>query len=96
MRVIPVFEKKKRGCPYCLKMTEGIVEGVLRTNCCPYDKCPYTVLDNYKTYEEFMASEDSKILVSEFFVDCGEIGGLYEVDRKPNRNFSDGDGKVGL
>ena len=34
---------------------------------CPYDECPHTVLDKYETYEQYMASEDSKILVHEFF-----------------------------
>ena len=34
---------------------------------CPHNQCPYKVLGKYETYEEFMASEDSKILADGFF-----------------------------
>ena len=43
---------------------------------CPWDKCPFTVLDKYNTYEEFMASDDSKILVNEFFA---TVATVYEM-----------------
>lgn len=95
MRVVPFFEKKQRGCIYCANVGVSRYRTDNRTSC-PFDECPYRVLDKYKSYEEFMASEDSKILVTEFFTDCGESGGLYEVDRKPTRRFSDGDGKLQL
>ena len=68
MRVIPSFEKKKRGCIYCNDM------GHIRDGCqglrngCPHDECPYNVLDKYDTYEQFMASDESKILVDGFFL----------------------------
>lgn len=67
MRILNGFEKKKRGCIYCADV-EQVHHGYhgLR-NTCPHDKCPYKVLDKYKTYEQFMASEDSKILVPSFF-----------------------------
>ncbi len=66
MRVVPYYEKSKRGCQYCLdsgriRGSSGIRFG------CPHDKCPYHVLDKYKTYEEYMTSEDCKILVNAFF-----------------------------
>ena len=66
MRVLPLREKKKRGCRYCHEMKMINDHSNIRTNC-PHDKCPYHVLDKYDTYEEFMASEDSKILVDGFF-----------------------------
>ncbi len=43
---------------------------------CPHKECPYKVLDKYETYEDFLDSEDSKILVPEFFqtnADCYEL-----------------------
>lgn len=66
MRVVPPFEKKKRGCIYCKDMKPTRNRGLIRTGC-PFDECPYHVLDKYDTYEQFMASEDSRILVDEFF-----------------------------
>ena len=59
-------ERKQRGCAYCLHVDYGKFNGSTRLTC-PFDKCPYQVLEKYKTYEEFLASEDSKILVDEFF-----------------------------
>ena len=76
MRVIPSYEKKQRGCQYCNDVghvrngNQGLRFG------CPHDECPYKVLDKYETYEQFMKSEDSRILVTEFFqtiADCYEL-----------------------
>lgn len=95
MRCVPFYEKKQRGCQYCQNMQkENFGEG-LRT-ACPFDECPYTVLDKYKTYEEFMASEDSKILVNEFFK---TVATVYEFSASPCKTkilFSDGDGRIGI
>jgi hypothetical protein len=66
MRVVPFHEKKKRGCDYCTDKKVTRDHGCLRT-ACPHDACPHNALDKYETYEEFMASEDSKILVDGFF-----------------------------
>lgn len=87
-------EKKQRGCQYCADMKLGKFDGESRT-CCPFAVCPYHVLDKYKTYEEFMDSEDSKILVNEFFT---SIAYCYDftTTQKRNRIFSDGDFKVHL
>jgi hypothetical protein len=62
---------------------------------CPFYQCPYTVLEKYSSYEEFMASEDSKILVDEFFV---SISRVFEssTHRTFNKIFSDGDARVGI
>jgi hypothetical protein len=63
---------------------------------CPFEECPFTVLDKYKTYEEFMASEDSKILVNEFFK---TVATIYEFSANPSKTkclFSDGDGRIGI
>jgi hypothetical protein len=67
MRILPTFEKKKRGCAYCndMKQVHHGYQGL--RNSCPYDECPYKVLDKYDTYDQFMASEDSKIPVDAFF-----------------------------
>ena len=65
-RVLHLSERKQRGCAYCLHVVYKDVKGVSRL-ACSFDKCPYQVLEKYKTYEEFLASEDSKILVDEFF-----------------------------
>lgn len=66
MRVVPPYEKKKRGCAFCKDMGHTRTGGGLRIGC-PHDECPYHVLDKYDSYEQFMASEDSKILVDGFF-----------------------------
>lgn len=70
-RPIYAHEKRKRGCQYCLHVTSMRHKGEVR-NACPFTDCPYEVLDKYETYEEFMASEDSKILVNEFFSTVAE------------------------
>ncbi len=96
MRLVPYYEKKQRGCQYCanVEIVEGGRSKGSRT-CCPFDECPYAVLDKYKTYEEFMKSEDSKILVNEFF---STVASCYELQSRmtPNRSFSDGDSRVGI
>lgn len=94
MRKVLGFEKKQRGCQYCADMKLGRFDGESRT-CCPFAVCPYHVLDKYKSYEDFMASEDSKILVNEFF---STIASCYDLamPRTPNRGFSDGDSRVNL
>ena len=94
MRVVPVYEKKKRGCECCKDMIH-IREGKCFRIGCSHSVCPYHVLDGYKTYDEFLASEDSKILVDEFFATTASC---YEL-AKPHstkRLFSDGDERVGL
>ena len=94
-RLVPLYEKKQHGCQYCQNMqTENFGQG-LRT-ACPFEECPYTVLDKYNTYEEFMASEDSKILVNEFF---HTVATVYELSSSPAKTkclFSDGDARVGI
>ncbi len=93
MRVLTLYEKKKHGCPYCLNVTTLRAGGEIR-NACPFDKCQYPVLDKYESYEDFMASEDSKILVTEFFT---SVAGCYEksaCEHTPNRIFSDGDARL--
>ena len=95
MRVIPLYEKKKRGCQYCLHSKKNRIEGQLRT-CCPFSNCQYPVLDKYESYEEFMESEDSKILVDEFFTSVAGCYGLAKQECSPKKIFSDGDGKIGF
>lgn len=61
-----------------------------------HDKCPYTVLDKYETYDEFIASEDSVILVPEFFASIADCYRLGKISNKPQRMFSDGSGTAYL
>ena len=75
MRPMSLREKNKRGCAVCEDMEVHRVFDVVRT-CCPHDQCPYHVLDKYDTYEEFMASDDAKILVDGFFQ---TVPSIYEM-----------------
>lgn len=75
MRAVPLYERKKRGCAYCLDVVLKKNGIAFRTHC-PHKECPYHVFDKYDTYEEFMASEDAKILVDGFFqtaANCYEL-----------------------
>lgn len=95
-RVLPGFEKKQRGCQYCLHVTEFRLRGKFR-NACPFDECPYEILDKYKTYEEFMASEDSKIFVNEYFSTVPTLYELSCLSHAPKGIFEDkGDFKMHL
>jgi len=79
-RVLSSIEKKQRGCQYCLHVTTMQHEGEIR-NACPFRKCPYEILDKYETYEDFMASDDSKIFVEEYF---STVPSLYELGVFPH------------
>ena len=95
MRILPIYEKKQRGCQYCADFETERIGSRIR-GVCPFEECPYHVLDKYESYEAYMASEDSKILVDEFF---STASGAYELMRQchtPNRTFSDGDHRIGL
>lgn len=62
MRVLAKAEKSKRGCVYCkkvAKMRPSLGRGIRLA--CPYEECPYRVLDKYDAYGEYMKSKDSKI-----------------------------------
>lgn len=73
MRAIPCYEKRKRGCTCCHDVVLK-KKGKAFTVYCPHKECPYHVLDKYDSYEQFMASEDSKILVDGFF---DTVAGCY-------------------
>jgi hypothetical protein len=95
-RVLRGFEKKQRGCQYCLHVTTMRHEGEIR-NACPFDKCPFEILAKYKTYEEFMASEDSKIFVTEYFSTLPSYYELGAFSHAPKGIFEDkGDFKMHL
>ena len=95
MRVVPSYEKKQRGCEACLHVGKVRDCSVWRI-ACPFAECPYHVLDKYKTYEEFMASEDSKILVNEFFSSAASCYELASINCSPKRVYSYGDGGCSL
>ena len=95
-RLLTSFEKKQRGCQYCLHVTLVRYNGDFR-NGCPFDKCQYEVLDKYKTYEEYMASEDSMILVNEYFQTLPSCYELSTFSHAPRGIFVDkGDFKMHL
>ena len=58
MRYIADCNPNKRGCDYCANVekckfwVERERKFVTR-KVCPYDECPYTELDHFKTYAEY-------------------------------------------
>lgn len=75
MRLLKADEKRKRGCIYCENVKRAYVPsyaGMRQT--CPYTECPYTVLDKYDTYEDFMKSDDSKIRIADLLGTAGGTG----------------------
>lgn len=64
MRFLRVAEVKQRGCKYCThcKRTTGRrIKGELNIQC-PFDECPYHELDKYKSYSQYLKSDESKIV----------------------------------
>lgn len=45
-----------------------------RRNSCPHKECPYTVLDKYDTYEDYMKSKDCEINIAAFVDAVGGAG----------------------
>ena len=87
---------KQRGCDYCLDYTKARdVEGKPHHSC-THKACPYTVLDKYETYDEFLASEESKILVPMFFEAADELFRLAKISKKPLRMLIDRSGRAYL
>lgn len=95
MRVVSIFEKRQRGCQYCTEVGRCHFEGTTRTGC-PHAKCPFDVLDNYKSYEEYMESPDCKIQVTEFFKSVHSFCNYIVGGRSSKHVFSDGDDRVDL
>jgi len=60
VRIIGKKELKKRGCNYCLHKGLTKVEEK-KFSTCPYDVCPYKVLDKYNSYEEFLKKQDFRL-----------------------------------
>ncbi len=88
LRILPQYVQTQRGCQYCLHVTTTEFEGRMRT-ACPFEKCPFVVLDKYKNYEEFMESEDCKLLVTEFFSTVPCMYELCQFPHAPKGIFSD-------
>lgn len=55
MRKLYAGEIEQRGCHYCEKrqLRWDYRGGYYRSNC-PYQRCPYRILDKFNTYEEFI------------------------------------------
>ena len=95
-RLLTSFEKKQRGCSYCLHVDVVRLSCGIR-NVCPYAECPYEVLEKYRTYEDYMASEDSLIMVNEYFSTLPSIYELSTFSHAPKGIFEDkGDFKMHL
>lgn len=59
VRVVTSAEKRKRGCVYCVdNVREENSRGINVGRYCPFEKCPYSELDKYKTYEQYIRSTD--------------------------------------
>lgn len=66
----------KRGCEWCTDRKRAKSTDGRMSYGCIHSRCPYTVLDKYETYDDFLASEDSKIITPEFFrtvADCYDL-----------------------
>ena len=81
MRIITSYEKRQRGCQYCTDVATNPRQYGERT-ACPHVVCPFGVLEKYRSYEDYMKSDDCKLLVGEFFK---SVSGFYEC---PKRNYS--------
>lgn len=55
MRIVKVKERRQRGCEYC---ADAKGKKVIK---CPYDKCPYKVLDKYDNYYDYLKSNDAML-----------------------------------
>ena len=87
---------KKRGCDFCADMVKARDEQGKLHKACTHDKRPYKVLDKYETYDEFLKSEDSRILVAQFFETAANCYTLGRISKKPQKMFSDGDKRTTL
>jgi hypothetical protein len=56
MRELHEKEIRKNGCPFCLDMVRKRTDGQFR-RCCPYDRCPYRELGEFKTYQDYIKSK---------------------------------------
>lgn len=93
MRVLSAQEKRQHGCCCCADVAKAGVNGQVRT-ACPFDECPYKVLDKYESYEKYMESEDCRILVGEFFQ---TVAGCYTLSwpgREATKSGLRGDSRV--
>ena len=53
MRKLTFAEGKKRGCVYCRDVKKA-AENRRQYLYCPHSECPYTELDNYNTYSDYL------------------------------------------
>lgn len=61
MRTLDKKERIKRGCIYCAD-SEAHVHKHHSTLLCKHETCPYHELDNYNTYESYLASKGSYLM----------------------------------
>ena len=61
IRKLRKAEAVQRGCYFCEhKVNKWDNSRGCNRSCCPFEKCPYGVLDKYDTYDDFVESEDCK------------------------------------
>jgi hypothetical protein len=64
MRKLHRDEMYKRGCIYCLDVVKKKTYGQ-RETMCPFDKCPYDELDEFRTYNEYIKSKGDLLFLKE-------------------------------
>jgi hypothetical protein len=80
----------KRGCEWCTDRKRArSTDGVVRYGCI-HSKCPYTILDKYETYDEFLDSDDSRIITPEFFRTSADCYELAQVRDNPYHLYFEG------
>ena len=82
VRFLKKHEMRQRGCEICVDMQKVTACRKIHY-ACPHERCPYKVLDKYETYDEFLESEDSKIIVPEFFKTVAECCSMAQVGSNP-------------
>ena len=55
MRPLADCNPKKRGCLLCADMIKvpSLHDKAFQSKACPYNKCPYHELDDFKTYADY-------------------------------------------
>ena len=64
MRKLTYKECNRHGCQWCNDIIPASeYRGQYIPRECPYEKCPYTVLDKFKSYADYMKYTDGDSLV---------------------------------
>lgn len=87
MRFLKQHDIIQRGCKICDDV-RNLVDQYNRSHfTCPHAECPYSVLDKYETYDDFLKSKDSQILVPEFFDSVASCYSMSTSGSMPRKMF---------